>query len=108
MRRSSSTTSRCGALSDSATAGPAMSPPVALARPACAIGPRNETQHAVAACIVDHRGEERPRRLVRVRPKPRESAGDALGLQAGQLHGKLFALWRDEQQAMPPVVRSLL
>ena len=51
---------------------------------------------------------KRARRLVRVRPEPGERARDALGLQPGELHGELFALRRDEKQAMAAVVRALL
>src|SRR5256885_5836023 len=96
MRRSSSTTSRCGASAGSAIAGPAINPPPASARPARAIGPSNEAQHALAAFLVDHGGEKGARRLVRVGTKSGKRARDALGLQPGELHGKLFALRRDE------------
>src|SRR5215212_44766 len=110
MRLSSSTTSRCGASSGSATAGPIiMSLPTSRsARPPRAIGLGNKTQHVVAAPSVDHGGEEGTRRLVRVGPEPGQSARDAFGLQAGELHGERFALRRDEQEAVAPVVWSLL
>src|SRR3954447_9825961 len=109
MRRSSSTTSRCGALSDSATAGPAMIPPVkASARLSRAVGAADEAQHALAALVIDHRGEERARALVRVGAEPRERARDALRLQASELHRELLALRRDEKQAVPPIVRPRL
>src|SRR5262245_26993608 len=106
MRRSSSTTSRCGASSGSASAGSAIMRSSALA--ARAIGTRDETQHLVAAVAVDHRGEEVARGLVRVRPELGERARDALGLQSGKLHGELFALRRDKKEAVAPVVRPLL
>src|SRR4051794_15702711 len=109
MRRSSSTTSRCGALSDSATAGPGMIPPVkASARLSRAAGAADEAQHALAAIVVDHRGEERARAFVRVRAELRERARDALGLQAGELHRELLAFRRDEKQPMAPIVGPLL
>src|SRR5207248_7193217 len=98
MRRSSSTTSRCGASSGSATAGPTIIPSRFSARPACAIGPGNEAQHALAAFVVDHGGKKRARRLVRGRPKAGERAHDAFGLQARKLHRELLALRSDEKE----------
>src|ERR1043166_780888 len=105
MRRSSSTTSRCGALSGSASAGSAIVPPSALPR---AVRPGDEAQHGVAAVRIDHRGEEVARRLMRVRTERGQCARDAFGLQAGKLHGELFALRGDEKEAMPTVVRAFL
>ena len=57
---------------------------------------------------VDHGGEEVARRLVRVRPEAGERARDPLGLQAGELHGELLALRRDEKEAVAAVVRPFL
>src|SRR6185369_13201633 len=108
MRRSSSTTNRCGASSGSATAGPAINSPPVSARPARAIRPGNEAQHALAAFLVDHRGEEGARCLMRVRPEAGERARDALGLQPGEFHRELLALRRNEEKAMAAVVRPFL
>src|SRR3954471_12979787 len=105
MRRSSSTTSRCGASSGRTAAGCAM---LASARGARAVGPRNEAEYRVAAFCVDHGGKERPRGLLRAGTKMGKGAGDTLGLQAGQFHRELFAFWRDEKEAVPAVVGTLL
>src|SRR6185295_1004215 len=106
MRRSSSTTSRCGASSASASATSAMVPPSAL--PARTVGPTDEAQDLVAAFGIDHGGEECARRLVCMRAEAGERARDPLSLQPGKLHGELFALRRGEKEAVTPVVRALL
>src|SRR4051794_34526526 len=98
MRRSSSTTSRCGASSGSASAGSAMLNPSPL--PARAVGPGDETQNLVAAASIDHGGKEIARRLVGVRPETAERARDPFSLQPRELHGELFALGRNEEQTM--------
>src|SRR5262249_38729115 len=103
MRRSSSTTRRCGASSGSATAGQTIGS-LCSALPACAVGPGDEAQHRVAAVGIDHGGEKRARLLVRLRAEAGERTGDALGLQAGELHGELLTLGRDEKKAVAPVV----
>src|SRR5437763_1760959 len=115
MRRSSSTTSRCGASSGSASAASAIlvlrfrihrTSPSTL--PARAVGLGDKTQNLVAAAAIDHRCEEVARRLVRVRAETGKRARDPLGLQACELHGELFALRRDEKEAVAAVVRSFL
>ena len=112
MRRSSSTTRRCGA-SSAGGIGDGHRSHRRLrtvqvrgrrARSARAI----KLQHVVAAVGVDHRDQEAPRRLMRAGPKLGERAGDPLGLQAGELHGQRLALRRDIEQALAAVVRALL
>ena len=46
--------------------------------------------------------------LMRARAEAGERARDAFGLQAGKLHGELFALRRDVKQAVAAIVRPLL
>src|SRR4051812_7577554 len=108
MRRSSSTTSRCGASSASATAGPTIIPPFASSWPARAIGRRNKAQHALAAVIVEHRGEKRARGFMRVRAEAGKRLRDAFGLQPCEIHRELLALGRNEQETMAAVVRTFL
>src|SRR5665213_14551 len=109
MRRSSSTTSKCGASSES-VAGELINSSLATLSPwfGGALSARDQTQHVLAIISVDHGGEKAPCRLVRVGPEFGESAGDALRLQAGELERQRFAFWRDVQEALTPVLRAFL
>src|SRR6185437_16206221 len=105
MRRSSSTTSRCGASSGS-VAGSS----IALLLPLTArfAGARDQPQHALAIVSIDHGGEEAPRRLVRAGAEPAKGAHDALGLQTGQLERQRLAFRRDVEQPLTAVLRAFL
>src|SRR5262245_36373427 len=111
MRRSSSTTSRWGASSGSAADTVVMTRIQASALAATAprpVGSRDEPQHRVAVVGVDHGGEEAAGRLVAVRPDPGAQVRGAAGLPARELHGERLAFRRDVEQALAPVVRTLL
>src|ERR1700690_3338130 len=109
MRRSSSTTSKCGASSES-VAGSTICSSLATSTPRLggALGARNQTQHALAVVGVDHGGEETPRRLMRVWAELGEGAIDALSLQTGELERQGLALRRHIQETLPPVLRAFL
>src|SRR5262245_24808654 len=107
MRRSSSTTSRCGA-SSARIAGVVIPTPTNLRSPTRAIGPCDMAKHAIATVGVGHGDEETARRLVGPRPKLGQRARNARGLEAGKLHGQRLALRRHVQEPLAAVVRSLL
>src|SRR5258708_28311367 len=124
MRRSSSTMSRCGASSASGADSVIMAC-IGLASTSCrstilaenralgtwsarAAGARNEPQHPIPVVDVDHGDQEPASRLMGVRPELGQSARNAAGLQAGELHGQRLALGGDEQQPLAPVVGALL
>ena len=111
MRRSSSTTSRCGASSARAAdtvvmarIRPSLSCACRRARSARAMN----RSTPIAVVGVDHGGEKPAGRVVRVRPELGERARDAHGLQPGELHRQRLALRRDVEQPLAAVVRALL
>src|SRR5450755_4795587 len=108
MRRSSSTTSKCGASSES-VAGSIICSSLATStsRLGGALG-AHQTQHALAVIGVDHGDEETPRRLMRVWAELGEGAVDTLRLQAGKLERQGLALRRHIQETLPPVLRAFL
>src|SRR6202142_3406304 len=109
MRRSSSTTSKCGASSESVTGSTICSSlATSTSRLGGALGARDQTQHALAVIGVDHGGEKTPRRLMRVWAELGEGAIDALRLQAGELERQGLALRRHIQETLPPVLRAFL
>src|SRR6516162_194514 len=110
MRRSSSTTRRCGASSASAADAVFMeeSGPRSAARTPRPVGACDEPQHRIALLRVDHRGKEPARRLVRIGSNLGERSRDACGLQAGELHGQGLAFRRHVKQPLTAIVGALL
>src|SRR5690348_441860 len=104
MRRSSSTTSRCGASSASEATAIIGSSSVGLG----ALGARDQAQHAFAVVGVDHGGEEAARRLVRAGPDLVEGARDAHRLELRQLERQRLALLCRVEQPLAPVLRAFL
>src|SRR5580704_1495618 len=102
MRRSSSTTRRWGASSDSEATGAVML--ASTARAAAAVGAGNQPQHFVPVRAVDHGGEEASRRLVRAWADLGHRAGNAGGLQPGELERQRLALGGDVEQPLAAVV----
>src|SRR6266436_1925055 len=107
MRRSSSTTRRCGALSGSCAEASGAIP---TSRPAAArrIGAVDQSQHAVALPGVEHRDQETPRHVVVAVTLAGERAADALALQAGEPECQRLAFGGDEQQPLPAVGGAFL
>src|SRR5262245_26444808 len=105
MRRSSSTTSRCGASSGSvADSGfAARMARTSAARAPGAVGARNEPLYALAIIGIDHRHQEPAGGLSRVRPELGKRGRDALGLQPGELHRQRLALGGDVEESLPAV-----
>ena len=109
MRRSSSTTSRCGA--SSAGGWRRGSPCIVSRRPSAlsrAVGARDQAQHLVAVLGVDHARPESGAPLAGAGAELVERARDPLGLQAGKLHRQRLALGGDIEQPLAAVVLALL
>src|SRR5476651_840561 len=102
MRRSSSTTRRCGASSGSAAGC------ILASRLGGTVGARDQTQHTLAIVGIDHGGEKAPRRLVRAGPEFGEGAIDAHRLQAGELKCQRLPFRRHKQQPLTAVLRAFL
>src|SRR6185312_2222189 len=98
MRRSSSTTSRCGASSASVSGMliAARSPTSSIPRLGGAVGARDQSQHAFAVG-----------RVVRAGTEFAEGVVDALGLQGRELERQRLALLRDVKQPLAAVLRAL-
>src|SRR5262249_25640759 len=108
MRRSSSTTKRCGAVSDRAESARTMvSNDLSPAQAAVAIGPRDQIKHRFAMPAIDHRCEK-PSPRVMAAGGFRQRAEDALRLQPRQPHREGLALRRDEEQTLAPIVLARL
>src|SRR5664279_5854321 len=105
MRRSSSTTSRCGASSESVAGEPLG---ISASRLCSTVGARDQMQHAVAIVAVDHGGEKAARRLMRAGPEFGEGTLDARGLQRGKLERQRLAFGRYIKQSLAAVLRALL
>src|SRR5216683_5580513 len=105
IRRSSSTTRRCGAASDGAESARAMVrlDPRSAAQAPDAVGARDQAQHGLALLGLDHGRKKSPHGLMGA-GRVAERAQDPLGLQLRQPHGKRLALGRDEEQAQPKIV----
>ena len=112
MRRSSSTTSRCGASSAGWTGSTTGA--IGFPRSVQGRGRRARSARAISFCTPSRPSASimatRKRRAASCAPGPssRERAGDALGLQAGELHRQRLALRRDVEQALAAVVLALL
>src|SRR5215475_13654160 len=109
MRRSSSTTSRCGA--SSASAAHCGFTPIRRssgALPPRAVRPCDEPEHPVAVVAVDHGDQEAARRLVGARPEFRQRRPYPSALQPGELHREPFALRVHVEQALAAVVGAFL
>src|ERR1700674_2047814 len=109
IRRSSSTTRRCGAASDGADSARAMVrlDPGSAAQAPDAVGARDQVQHGLAMLGLDH-GRKKPPRPLMGPGRVAERAKDPLGLQLRQPHGKRLALGRDLEQTLPAVVLARL
>src|SRR5438128_1489983 len=115
MRRSSSTTIRCGASSAGTTAradeDAAMDAPPATASaaaPARRIRARDEIQHAGPILCIDDRCEEFARGFVRTRADIAERPRQPCGLQPGELHGQRFTFVGDEEESLAAVTLAFL
>src|SRR5262245_22470851 len=110
MRRSSSTTSRCGASSGSVAGSViAKAPPPSLGPTfSLAAGALNQTQYPVTVVGVDHGGEKSASGIMCIRPEFAERAADPLRLQSCQLEREGFAFRRDIEQALAPILRAFL
>src|SRR4051794_18977612 len=107
MRRSSSTTSRCGASSGRAAAsrGPALMARSLLAvRPTRTIGARNEPEHGVAIFGVDHGRKQPAGGVLGVGPELGKRPSYAFGLQACKLHRQRLTLRCHVKQPLAPVI----
>src|SRR3954452_3872833 len=108
MRRSSSTTSRCGASSArAAVAGAFMALGGSRPRRSGAIGLPDQPQHVLAAIGLEHGDEKLPRGLLRLRRQAVERAQDTARLQAGELQRQRLAFRRNVEQPLSAVALSL-
>ncbi len=106
MRRSSSTSSRCGASSaglrrrsrDGRSLDHACSFAVAVP------GAEDRLQHLVGIVVIDHRAQELADRIGAIGPDVAQRAVDAVGLQARELRHQRLALCGGKKKALPPVV----
>ena len=107
MRRSSSTSIRCGASSASfrlrAARGQAVVHLVSLVSLAPERPPKHDLQHLVRIVVIDHGAQEAPHRLSACGIQSLERRRDAVGLQARELGDQRLALRRGEQQPLPLV-----
>ena len=108
MRRSSSTSSRCGA--SSAGCGGVRATVAAWAHDhsfAFAVAlpvAEDGLQHLVGIVAIDHRAQELADRIRAGWPDVAQRAVDPVGLQAGELRDQRLALGGGEKKALPPVV----
>src|SRR5450432_3387498 len=108
MRRSSSTSSTCGA--SSAGCGglwarvAAWATGLFLCLCSCVGGPENRFQHLVGIVVVDHRAQELPDNFRLRRTDIAQRAVDAIGLQACELAHQRLALCGGKKKTLPPVV----
>src|SRR5580692_1187879 len=109
MRRSSSTTKRCGALSAGASL------PVSIVSPCRSragsprpIGATDKAQHALTILGVDHGGKQTSSEIVGVRPELGQRAGKARRLQPSKPQRQRLAFGRYIEETLPAVVGALL
>src|SRR5712691_8403467 len=108
MRRSSSTTSRCGASSGSVAGSViAKAPPPSLG-PAFSTtaGALNQTQYPVAVVGIDHGGKEAASCVVCIGPELIKCAANPLRLQGFELESQCLAFRRCIQQTLATVLRA--